>query len=150
VCALPRPPAPRLYSSGYACSAAVLPNAPSCFSSQALGGSFVLLVEEEGSQKQGGAEEGVEEDAAGRGRRWRETGEWEAPVSGEVAVRTPYLGSSTSLLNGDNHRVYYQGMPRACAGAGSSDCPALGAPLRRHGDRCDASTLKLTTRNPRP
>lgn len=73
-------------ASGYACSALCLPNAPSCFSSQSLGGSFVLLVdvEEEG--------EGDATEHGGEGSRRREAGEWEAPVSGEVAVRTPYLG----------------------------------------------------------
>ena len=44
-----------------------------------------------------------------------------------MAVCTPYLGSSTQLLNGgDNHAVYYRGMPASVV---------TGAPLRRHGDR---------------
>ena len=119
-------------ASGYACSAVSLPNAPSCFSSQSLGGSFVLLVEDNTDDGDGG-----DGDGDGRRRRWREAGEVEVNVSGEVAVRTPYLGSSTSLLNGDNHAVYYRGMPRAALGGvgGVGGVGALGAPLRRHGDR---------------
>mmetsp|Transcript_16830 Transcript_16830/g.41351 ORF Transcript_16830/g.41351 Transcript_16830/m.41351 type:complete len:293 (-) Transcript_16830:37-915(-) len=102
-------------ASGYACSAVCLPNAPSCFSSQSLGGRFVLLVdeEEEEAEGSGGGRGGGGSGESGGGRRWREAGECEAPVSGEVAVCTPYLGSSTVLLNGDNHKVYYRGMPRS-------------------------------------
>lgn len=91
-------------ASGYALSAVVLPNAPSCFSSASLGGSFALLNDE-------GEETNDEEDVN---------------VIGEVAVRTPFIGSSTSLLNGDNRTTYYDGMPRSVVN---------GAPLRRHGDR---------------
>lgn len=117
-------------ASGYACSATCMPNAPSCFSSQALGGSFVLLVDEEQEPSAEGARVGTRDERVQH--QWREAGECEAPVSGEVAVRTPYLGSSTSLLNGDNHGVYYEGMPRAATVAAVA---GAGAPLRRHGDR---------------
>ena len=117
--------------------------------------------EGEGAAKDRGMISGAGAEAgAGRRRRWREAGEREVNVSGEVAVRTPYLGSSTSLLNGDNHAVYYRGMPRASvrehaaaaavgfqgyAGVAGAASPAggtvmVGAPLRLRGStrRVDA------------
>ena len=48
-------------------------------------------------------------------------------ASGEVFLRPPSIGLSTSLLNQDHHEVYFDGAPRA----GSSE------PLRRHGDQLE-------------
>lgn len=68
---------------GYICGSCVQPQAPSAFSTPAVGSAFVIL-DEEGHP----AEEG------------------------ELALLPPMLGSSDRLLNRDHHDVYFAGMPR--------------------------------------
>lgn len=67
---------------GYVTSTVVQPNIASTFSSQALGGEFVLLNEE-----------GQETD------------------QGEMFLIPPILGLSKTLLNRDHHEVYFEGNP---------------------------------------
>jgi len=68
---------------GYATSTVVQTNIPSMFSSQALGGEFVLLDEN-----------GQPADA------------------GEMFLIPPIPGLSSELLNRDHHEVYFKGNPR--------------------------------------
>lgn len=67
---------------GYVTSTVVQPNLPSTFSTQALGGEFVLLDPD-----------GLPAD------------------QGEMFLIPPIMGLSSSLLNGDHHEVYYEGTP---------------------------------------
>ncbi len=67
---------------GYVTSTVVQPNIASTFSTQALGGSFILLDENEQPAKKG-----------------------------EMFLIPPILGLSNSLLNKDHYEVYYQGTP---------------------------------------
>jgi acetyl-CoA synthetase len=67
---------------GYVTSTMVQPNIASTFSTQALGGEFVLLNEQNESVKQG-----------------------------EVFLIPPILGLSNTLLNKDHHEVYFQDTP---------------------------------------
>lgn len=67
---------------GYVTSTVVQPNIPSTFSSQALGGEFVLL-----------------NDAN------------EPSDKGEVFLIPPIMGLSTRLLNSNHYNVYYKGTP---------------------------------------
>ena len=67
---------------GYVTSTMVQPNIASTFSTQALGGEFVLLNEQNESSKQG-----------------------------EVFLIPPILGLSNNLLNKDHHEVYFQDTP---------------------------------------
>ncbi|MCA0933117.1 AMP-binding protein [Lutimonas saemankumensis] len=67
---------------GYVTSTVVQPNIASTFTSQALGGEFVLLNDE-----------GNETDR------------------GEMFIIPPVLGLSQSLLNRDHHEVYFEGNP---------------------------------------
>lgn len=67
---------------GYVTSTMVQPNIASTFSTQALGGEFVLLDEQNESSKQG-----------------------------EVFLIPPIMGLSNTLLNKDHHEVYYQNTP---------------------------------------
>ncbi len=72
---------------GYITGSMLQPQAPSTFSTPAMGSSF-LLIDEQG-----------------------------APVPvGEVALIAPILGTSARLLNRDHHRVYFAGMPAGPAG----------------------------------
>ncbi len=68
---------------GYVTSTLVQPNIVSTFSSQALGGEFVLLDEN-----------------------------GELAEQGEMFLIPPIMGLSTSLLNRDHHEVYYNGVPK--------------------------------------
>ena len=68
---------------GYVTSTVVQPNYPSTFSSQALGGEFVLLDENETVAQQG-----------------------------EMFLIPPIPGLSSELLNRDHHEVYYKGNPK--------------------------------------
>jgi acetyl-CoA synthetase len=72
---------------GYICGSNVQPQAPSAFSTPALGCDFVIF------------------DEAG-----------EPCENGELALVPPMLGSSNRLLNRDHHEVYFAGMPRGPAG----------------------------------
>ena len=82
----------------YITGTVVHPSAPTICTTPALGIDFLIL------------------DEAGR------------PASnGEVFLRPPSVGLSTSLLNQDHHAEYFDGTPRA---AGS-------VPLRRHGDQIE-------------
>lgn len=67
---------------GYVTSTMVQPNIASTFSTQALGGEFVLLNEQNESVKQG-----------------------------EVFLIPPIMGLSNTLLNKDHHEVYFQDTP---------------------------------------
>ena len=67
---------------GYVTGTLVQPNVASAFSTQALGGSFVLLDENHQPADQG-----------------------------EVFIIPPIIGLSQSLLNKDHHEVYYKGTP---------------------------------------
>jgi acetyl-CoA synthetase len=67
---------------GYVTSTMVQPNIASTFSTQALGGEFVLLDERNESSKKG-----------------------------EVFLIPPIMGLSNTLLNKDHHEVYYQNTP---------------------------------------
>lgn len=67
---------------GYIASTVVQPNIPSVFSSQTLGGDFVLLDEN-----------GEESD------------------KGELFLIPPIMGLSTQLLNKNHHQVYYENTP---------------------------------------
>lgn len=78
---------------GYVTSTLVQPNIPSTFSTQALGGEFVLLGEDNKEYNKG-----------------------------ELFLIPPIMGLSTTLLNRDHHKVYYQ------------DTPEYISKLRRHGD----------------
>jgi acyl-coenzyme A synthetase/AMP-(fatty) acid ligase len=51
-----------------------------------------------------------------------------AAISGELAILTPALGTSSRLLNADHSRLYFEGMP-ALQPPWSAWC------LRRHGDK---------------
>ena len=83
---------------GYLTGTVVQPSAPTTCTTPALGIDFLIL------------------DEAGR------------PASnGEVFLRPPSIGLSTTLLNQDHHAVYFDDTPRA---AGS-------VPLRRHGDQIE-------------
>jgi acetyl-CoA synthetase len=84
---------------GYLTGSMVQPAVPSLFSTPALGIDLVVLDE------QGDPTE-----------------------SGEMFLVPPSIGLSTELLNGDHHRVYYEGTPR------------IGRPLRRHGDHMERVT----------
>ena len=68
---------------GYVTSTVVQTNIPSTFSSQALGGEFVLLDENE-----------------------------EPADAGEMFLIPPIPGLSSELLNRDHHEVYFKGNPR--------------------------------------
>jgi acetyl-CoA synthetase len=72
---------------GYISGTVVQPQAPSAFSTPALGCSFYLL------------------DEQGR-----------AGDEGELALVAPLFGSSSTLLNADHHAVYFAGMPRGPRG----------------------------------
>ena len=67
---------------GYITSTVLQPNIASTFSSQALGGEFILLDENEQVSKQG-----------------------------EMYLIPPIMGLSNSLLNRDHHEVYYKDNP---------------------------------------
>ena len=67
---------------GYVTSTVVQPNIPSTFSTQALGGEFILLDENDQVSKKG-----------------------------EMFLIPPIMGLSNSLLNRDHHKVYYEGNP---------------------------------------
>ena len=83
---------------GYITGTVVHPSAPTTCTTPALGIDFLIL------------------DEAG------------LPASnGEVFLRPPSIGLSTTLLNQDHHAVYFDDAPRA---AGS-------VPLRRHGDQIE-------------
>ena len=83
---------------GYATGTVVHPSAPTTCTTPALGIDFLIL------------------DEAG------------LPAgNGEVFLRPPSIGLSTTLLNQDHHAVYFDDTPRA---AGS-------VPLRRHGDQIE-------------
>jgi acetyl-CoA synthetase len=91
---------------GYVTSVRSLPNVPSAFNTPAIGLDFVLV------------------DDAGR-----------PADAGEVFLVPPSIGLSTTLLNGDHHRTYYESTPRIA-----------GYPvLRRHGDHI----TRLVTGDPR-
>ena len=83
---------------GYLTGTVVQPSAPTTCTTPALGIDFLIL------------------DEAGR-----------PAGNGEVFLRPPSVGLSTTLLNQDHHAVYFDGTPRA---AGS-------VPLRRHGDQIE-------------
>lgn len=68
---------------GYVTSTVVQPNIASTFSSQTLGGEFILLDENHKASKKG-----------------------------EMFLIPPILGLSNSLLNRDHYKVYYEGIPR--------------------------------------
>ncbi len=68
---------------GYVTSTVVQDNYPSTFSSQALGGAFVLLDDENNEA-----------------------------VTGEMFLIPPVLGMSNTLLNRNHHEVYFKGTPR--------------------------------------
>ena len=68
---------------GYVTSTVLQPNLPSTFSTQALGGEFVLL------------------DPDGQ-----------PADQGEMFLIPPIMGLSATLLNGDHHAVYYEGTPQ--------------------------------------
>ncbi|MCB0484593.1 MAG: AMP-binding protein [Flavobacteriaceae bacterium] len=67
---------------GYVTSTIVQPNIGGTFSTQALGGEFVLLDDNHESTKKG-----------------------------EVFIVPPVMGLSTKLLNRDHHNVYFEGTP---------------------------------------
>lgn len=67
---------------GYVTSTVVQPNVASTFSSQALGGEFVLLDDHGDPSNQG-----------------------------EMFLIPPIMGLSSSLLNRDHHEVYFEGVP---------------------------------------
>ena len=83
----------------YVTGTVVQPSAPTACTTPALGIDFLLL------------------DAAGQ-----------PAANGEVFLRPPSIGLSTTLLNQDHHAVYFDAAP---APAGN------GAPLRRHGDQLE-------------
>ena len=83
----------------YVTGTVVQPSAPTACTTPALGIDFLLL------------------DAAGK-----------PAANGEVFLRPPSVGLSTTLLNQDHHAVYFDAAP---APAGTS------APLRRHGDQLE-------------
>ena len=83
----------------YVTGTVVQPSAPTACTTPALGIDFLLL------------------DAAGK-----------PAANGEVFLRPPSVGLSTTLLNQDHHAVYFDAAP---APAGNS------APLRRHGDQLE-------------
>ena len=83
----------------YVTGTVVQPSAPTACTTPALGIDFLLL------------------DAAGQ-----------PAANGEVFLRPPSIGLSTTLLNQDHHAVYFDAAP---APAGTS------APLRRHGDQLE-------------
>jgi len=68
---------------GYITGSVVQPQAPSTFSTAAVGCSLII-VDDDGNET----------------------------TEGEVALRAPMLGSSSRLLNRDHHEVYFEGMPR--------------------------------------
>jgi|TARA_B110000971_G_scaffold117920_1_gene120810 acyl-coenzyme A synthetase/AMP-(fatty) acid ligase len=99
-------------AGGFAAGCPLQPQAPSCFSTPAVGTQLVLLGEE----------------AQGDARREQSAhGPNAPPTMGELALRPPLLGASFRLLGGaDHHAVYFAGMP--------FDLEMPGVQLRRHGD----------------
>ncbi|MDA7950908.1 MAG: AMP-binding protein [Pirellulaceae bacterium] len=95
---------------GYITSTVVEPNAPSTFSTPALGSEF-LLLDEEGN----------------------ETNE------GEVFLVPPTIGLSEDLLNHDHHKVYYAETPPIPLSytQGKEEQSQQTRPLRRHGDHIE-------------
>ncbi len=91
---------------GYVTGTMVQPAAPSTFTTPTLGIDFLIL------------------DDAGR-----------PADNGEVFLRPPSIGLSTTLLNQDHHAVYFAGAP---ADVGTGDAAGADAvPLRRHGDQLE-------------
>ena len=68
---------------GYLASTMVQPNIASAFSTQTLGGEFILLDEDENLTKKG-----------------------------ELFLIPPIMGLSNTLLNQDHHKVYFEGTPK--------------------------------------
>ncbi len=68
---------------GYLASTVVQPNIASTFSTQTLGGEFILLDEDENIAKKG-----------------------------ELFLIPPIMGLSNTLLNQDHHKVYFDGTPK--------------------------------------
>ena len=79
----------------YISSSVVQANTPACFSTPTLGLDFIILNEDQ-----------------------------QAADQGEVAIVSPSMGLSTTLLNADHEAVYFKGMPEH----------QNNQPLRRHGD----------------
>ncbi len=68
---------------GYLSSTVVQPNIPSTFSTQTLGGKFILLDEE-----------------------------YKPAKKGEMFLLPPIMGLSDTLLNKNHHDIYYKGLPK--------------------------------------
>jgi acetyl-CoA synthetase len=68
---------------GYVSSTVVQPNIASTFSTQTLGGEFILLDEE-----------------------------YKPAKKGEMFLLPPIMGLSTTLLHKDHHDIYYRGLPK--------------------------------------
>uniref|UniRef100_A0A7S3DGD4 AMP-dependent synthetase/ligase domain-containing protein n=1 Tax=Palpitomonas bilix TaxID=652834 RepID=A0A7S3DGD4_9EUKA len=81
----------------------VQPQSPATFSTIVCGCDFVLIESEDGDEK----------------------GNAKLVRKGELAIVPPMFGGSTTLLNKDHKKVYFQGMPRH---------PDSGIVMRRHGD----------------
>jgi len=69
--------------AGYVSSTVVQPNIASTFSTQTLGGEFILLDEE-----------------------------YKPAKKGEMFLLPPIMGLSTTLLHKDHHDIYYRGLPK--------------------------------------
>ena len=81
----------------YVSSTVVQPNIASTFSTQTLGGEFIILDEE-----------------------------FKPAKKGEMFILPPIMGLSNTLLNKNNHDIYYKGLPKY-----------KGKTLRRHGDELE-------------
>ena len=104
-------------SGAYLAGCMLQPQVPAAFSTPTIGSQPVLLTGKSGE------EEVRIQPAAGTAAspqgNFSHSGNNEA-ITGEIALVMPQLGVSQRLLNGDHHKVYFAGMPRAM--------------LRRHGD----------------
>jgi acetyl-CoA synthetase len=103
-------------------STLVQPNVPSMFSTPVLG-SKILMMDAESKV--------IEESAF--------TSSTDGSGSGELVIVPPSIGMSTTLLNRDHYKVYFEGMP----------CGPQGEVLRKHGDEVEfvRSSLHLTEKN---
>lgn len=91
-------------------STLVQPNVPSMFSTPVLGSQIWMMDEE----SQVIEESAFKEDCGGCG-------------SGELVIVPPSIGLSTTLLNRDHYKIYFEGMPRG----------PKGEVLRKHGDEVE-------------
>lgn len=113
---------------GYVSCSLLQPQAPSAFSMPTLGSCWVLATADGAQLQPSETPTPLSAPASAAS----------PPVSGEVMLVPPMLGSSQRLLNADHDKVYYKDMPRHSA---------TGRLLRRHGDELAVMILQLPARS---